>query len=736
MSEPQIFLDESMEITPLDGFIVVETEIEFLRNDGAERLWARGNQLCDYVNAVYQARKVKVTKVTTPRTRLFPLLGETAKKIDASLLDRLLETLESENPRTLAELLHYLTREEFWIQPTSIEHGANFLMINLSEDLLDLAEAQRQIWLNTIQDQKLNQIYARNFNEREDFLQQWLLDETTRQNLGEFPLQISDQNAALFRDEIGRKLRSTNGEAVTRFPKKTPNKKIYAKAALDYFSHNTIQLTSDYIARISSLLSSAERVYLEKLLPPVPVTPLDISADFQTALNWATDLYLPFRSYQNETGKCDEADALASSFADWLLENYPRLTNLDRETSPINLKTFYTVKNLLEREFWVLWVVVDGLSYQNHQKLLKLLGEKSANLRVAKNSPVFAVLPTITEKAKYGLTSGKFPSENSGRDWSPKNNFLAEFANGVYAGSAGTAKISDGLQRETPTVCYWNYLNIDACYHNQTDLTFIQHEVDAQLQGLAGKINQLVDSARDKNRVAVVICSDHGQMTSSCRKLEIELSEKYAHGRTALDNDRQVFAYSNSAFVKTNDGETVYLNPTSFRLSEPTTIALGSTYFVDLKANAANGAVGVHGGLFPEEAIIGMAVLMRQPSHKKLTVTANGNGETGKSGTLLLTIDNPNATTVNPLSITINNLEIGNQTELLFGKVAAQKTVNFEISIEKFPAPTDGDEFLINGTLRYEFDDATQEDCVVTGKLICKSLYATKNPSLLDRFKK
>jgi hypothetical protein len=737
MIQRQIFLDESKENQPFEGFTIVENEIEFLQANSAQMLWVRG-QVCNFARAVCKARKLKVTEVESPRSRLRPILGEVVERIKMSLVVRALEIVENYNPQTLAELLYFFTHDDFWTQPVTLEHAARFLTIEIKPEFDDLAETQRKFWLKAVEDRNLKKIYTQKFDERENFLHKWLFDETTRQNLGEFPLALTEKHAVLLSDEIGRRLRMTEGAAVEDFPQKTLNKKIYAKAIIDYFSHNKGFLTADRIARIASLLSSVERARLEKLLPQSDITPLSAFADFQTALDWTTEKYLPFRAAQIETGACEEADVLAASFADWLLENYPKMTNLDRETSPINLRTFYLVKNLLESGFWVLWTVVDGLNYPNHQKLLQLLGEKSANLRVAENSPVFAVLPTITEKAKFGLTSGKFPSEDRQPKFDPHKTFLKYFPDGVYAESEGKNTLLKGLKRENPTVCYWNYLEIDKCFHDHSNLIFLNHDIDKLLRGLADDINQLVLlSGNNLNRVAVVICSDHGQITSNCSKLEFDVGNRKAHGRTILEQGDQIFEYANSAFVKTNNRETVCLNPTSFRLREPTIVALGSGYFVDLKANDRDGAIGVHGGLFPEEVVVGLAALMREPQRKIVSATVGGNGETGRSGMLILTIDNPNSVTINPLSMKIENLEFGSQGELLLGKVAAHRAINFEIPIEKFPVPTDGEEFEIKGVLNYEFfDDGTKAESHVSGRLICKSLYAAKNPSLLNRFKK
>lgn len=733
MSGRQIFLDESSENPPEVDSVVVETEIEFLQHDGAEKLWVRG-QVCDYVRAVYRVRQIKVIEAISPRARLRSLLGSTADTISPSLLAHSVEVLDRENPKSVAELLFHLTNEEFWTLPPSIEHSARFLTIDIDNKLLDVAEVQRKIWLDSNQDRNLNYIYAQALDERESLLRKWLFDETTRKTLGEFPLHLSDNHAKILGDEIGRRLRLSKGASIAEFPKKTPNKKIYAAAAIEYFSHNAIHLTSDYIAQVSSLLTPVERSRLEGLLPKTELSPLDTNANVQSALKWATEEYLPLRSFQVENGQGDEANTFAAMFADWMLENYPKLANADRETSPINLRTFYTVKSLSEK-YWVLWVVVDGLSYTNHQKLLQLLGEKSASLRVEQNFPLLAVLPTITEKAKYGLTTGNFPQENEQGGWGPRQVFLTSFPEGIYAGNAGAAKLTEGLNRETPTVCYWNYTSIDKCFHEQSDLVFVRHEVDGQLRSLAGKINQLVVTARDPNRVAVVICSDHGQVLGWCRKSQIEVKNLKAHSRTILADIAQTVDRANQSFAKNADGETVFLNPKSFRLSEPTTVALGSTFFADWGNQSSEEAIGVHGGLFPEEVVVGMSVLVRRPLRKLLTAVMSGAGETGKTGTVTLVIDNPNSASVTPLSINVEGIEIPEQGELLQMRIAPHQAATFEATVPNFPLPQTDDEYLIQGILRYEFDDGAQEECAVSGRLVCKSLYSTKNPKLRDRIK-
>lgn len=733
MVDKKVILDLSGENPPLEDFLIVTSEVGFLQNDGRTNLWVTG-QACNYARAVYESRNVSIVELDSPRSALRGIAGPVTDELDLVVLKRSLQILESEKPKTLAELIFHLTTDDFWILPPSQSHAAKLLVLDLEDELIGFGRVQLNLWRETITDPNLGRIYQSDFDEHESVLRDWLFNKRIRKELGEYPEILNGKYAELLRMELGQQLRSSKGSAISEFPKSTPNKKVYGKAIVEYFSHNPSALSADSIAVVSSLLSSNERAVLEGLLPQSDITPLSKLTDVDQALLWVTDKYLPFRAAQAETNECHESDQMALSFAEWMLENYPALTSIERDESPLNIRTFYTVERL-SRQYWVLWVVVDGLSFMNHKHLVQLISSKSSNLRAAEDLCLLSILPTITEKAKYGLTTGKFPQENSSSDWNTKNNFYSAFPNGVYAGNSGMAELADGLKREIPTVCYWNYTKIDKCHHDYTQLSFLKHEIDSQLHTLANHINHIVSTAYDINRVAVVVCTDHGQLTARCNKLDVGVGDCDAQGRTLLyKNQKPVI--SDAAFVKSVDGEMVDLNPKSFRLSEPTTVALKSTYFVDLKGNEFVEAIGVHGGLYPEEVVVGMTVLTRQPSYQTISATITGDGESGRSGLVRLSIDNPNSLTVNPLSITVEALNIEEQGELLLAKVGSHTTLEVDLPIDQFPQPTAGDDFPIRGTMNFEFGDGTQETCAVSGSLNCKSMYKAKNPSLLDRFKK
>ena len=124
--------------------------------------------------------------------------------------------------------------------------------------------------------------------------------------------------------EAGRQLRLSKGSAVQSFPHSSLNKEIYGKAIVDYFAHNSDALSIDVLASASSFLSFNERSALEKLLQGSHLEPLAVEAPLDQALEWAVAKYFPQRTSQIEDGLSFEGDAMAASFADWILASYPR----------------------------------------------------------------------------------------------------------------------------------------------------------------------------------------------------------------------------------------------------------------------------------------------------------------------------------------------------------------------------------------------------------------------------
>jgi len=333
-------------------------------------------------------------------------------------------------------------------------------------------EAQAQRWSKQCEE-PLAQIYRTPVSERETVIRQWLginCDETLSKQLGAFPFELSEPFISEYRSYWGKQLRKTQGAAISSLPVESPNVNQIAEVAYNYFRENPQNLTEE----------------------------------------------------QEDTSK-----QLATSFSEWVLEQYPRLTNMDREIIPINLRTHWLVSQLIKQRR-VLWVVVDGLNFINNRRLLELLAQtetESANL---------AVIPAVTNMAKWALVTGQFPSENSEQNWDIRRAFLKTFEGSVYVGSENIARLKEQLNSKN-NLFFWNVMTLDNHYHSQTDPSAIVHQVESDLSSLAKNISDVVMEVPDRNELAVLLSSDHGQLLGPSPPIASELANTKAHGRLAYD---------------------------------------------------------------------------------------------------------------------------------------------------------------------------------------------------------
>lgn len=739
----KLMLDASRENDCPNGFLPVESETEFLRLDGGEQpLFVRGELLCQWVRELCRARGIKegesFVELPSPRNRLRSLIGDWANCVQADVLARAVDLFNQHPNLTRGELLARLTGMDFLAEATSREHAARWLLAEFGAELTPLVEAARELYVRGCPDEALKRLYQLALNERQMALKEWLSADDEFAELGLFPIAVEGAAAEMLKDLWGQKLRQTNGQVLERLSAKNPNARQIAVEAYEYFRHQRTHLTLGAVARIGSLLTPAQRSHLERLVPRDVPEPLPVDANEQEALEWAINLYLPYREWQvtaalDEQAEAQAAEELGGSFADWLLENYPRLTTKSIENSPLNVRGKYVV-NELSKSYRVLWVVVDGLNYLNHRRLLRLLANADAALSVEQDYRLLAVLPTITEKAKYGLTSGLLPRQNAKNEWDIRKVLSFTFPYARYAAETQVEKLKAALADQSIKLCYWNMTAVDACYHKQTDGETIRHSLEAQLQALANIIGSLVTEAPDPDSVAVVIGTDHGQMLGPCFKYADKLKLAEPHGRTAKGNPLDLAIRADQAYLKSPDGSAVVLDPTMFQLNELTTVALKSYYFESWSKDVQGRAWGIHGGLFPEEVVVGLSVLIRKHQRKPIAANVTGTGEVGKPGRITLWIDNPNPAPVHLLRLdgvdeSWLSLPVNREVEGL-----SQSPVELELS--KYPAPVSGEQLNVTGTLSYEFSDGVRHECEVTGVLVCKQMYSGQRPSLRDRFKK
>ena len=83
--------------------------------------------------------------------------------------------------------------------------------------------------------------------------------------------------------------------------------------------------------------------------------------------------------------------------------------------------------------------------------------------------------------------------------------------------------------------------------------------------------------------------------------------------------------------------------------------------------------LGCHGGLFPEEVVIGFSILKTTLKRSPVIVTCRGEGRANQSGKLEITINNFNSVSLTNLSLYIKEIPSLNTGKILEKTIAPQQ---------------------------------------------------------------
>jgi hypothetical protein len=469
-----------------------------------------------------------------------------------------------------------------------------------------------------------------------------------------------------------------------------------ANVAANVLKVKSAWLTETRLNKLAPFLDSHLLYKLRTLIPPKPPTPLSADADITRALDWATAEYLPYRRWQALNASNDphrvEAEILAESFVNWLLNAYPSLKLDSVADSVLN----YSVAAEVARrstESPVFWVVVDGLGWLEHLELVRKLCSLQGFSLSVQPIPKIAILPTKTEFAKWSLYAQLLPSHSS---WEPdagkgfRSTALSErFTDAPSRREALAVDIRAASRR----IYCWDTTKYDSLFHNDTDWAHLSGvAVPNMLSMIADEIGYFVSQHPDPPSVQVVICSDHGQLIGENQEL------------TSLPPQ---FEYSGRlSFGAVQDPRFVTLDADKFGLPRTISIVRGSGCIRPYQVNQSGDAMGMHGGLLPEEAVVGVSVLRLGVKRKPITVLCRGNGKAQQHGVLHVEIVNPN-----DVRITDSYLYIPEISELQGGvpiridvEAFGQSTIDLNIGKwPELPTGSKSESLKLTGGLRFQF---------------------------------
>jgi hypothetical protein len=215
------------------------------------------------------------------------------------------------------------------------------------------------------------------------------------------------------------------------------------------------------------------------------------------------------------------------------------------------------------------------------------------------------------------------------------------------------------------------------------------------LRAIAEEIQSFIHEFPNPDQLQVVIATDHGQMLGKSAQLTHCPPELEVKGRVAIG--------------KTDDSRFVVLERDRYGLPHDLSIVRGSASFGAYSYTTDKAIIGSHGGLFPEEVVVGVSVLRKSVKRNLVLISCKGEGEARKPGTLEIEIDNPNAVELIDLCLRVKDLPTLKGGLPLSQSVPANQKISFSLQLPEYPErppSQEGDRLPLSGELTFRFANA------------------------------
>jgi len=624
------------------GYRVIATELEWLQYfhvrelDEPQHYWISGSYLCNFTRKWLDLHNLSHTiaaEKQEPIIFLQSLLGDAINSINLtqwqspplehylhSLCDRLSHyQLTKPEADPIVELLADITGDhQIWTDSPSINHLAQWLSINVHDHFQPFEKYWQQVIIKSVNNPQLAAAYR--VENKQELLRSWIgLSSTTNitQDFGEFPLGLPVQFVKELNNYWQQKILESEGKILDTITLDLPHIQQITNLAYELSIKHPELIVNDRIHRLP--YSVSQRNKLLNLLPPDLPQALDLNVSVSDAINWAIEKYLPFRQWELTVAKKAiherESDRLGESFAHWLYQQYPNLKTQSVADSPLNYSTAYLVTQLAKHNP-VLWVVVDGLGWLDHQELLQYLTEGSLSKNTLKIetelSPRISILPTKTEYAKWSLYT-QLPCDRS--DWSPEiAQAFPQMGMGDRYTDGRKNMLLEDLRKAKYSLFCWDTEELDRLYHESRDWDSLYHsDRPATLRKLAVQIHYCIQQHPQPEGLKVVIASDHGQLMGDVPLLQNPPLDVNGSGRIAIGG--------------TEDPRCFVLEAKAFGLPKDISVPKSSSCFSTFQRTSQGLGIGLHGGLFPEEAIIGVSVLSQSVERSPIKMNLTGKGK-------------------------------------------------------------------------------------------------------------
>ncbi len=616
---------------------LITTEVDFLQHapNTQTPLFVRGRVLCDWAEAFFAGRQLPIQEAISPSTELRALCPALTDSQCQAIYTQLQSTYSSlERPLSIHRILDALLPAQLWQQFPSRLHAANYLLwlseAQIKEWMQPLLAAQCEHWQREFTDVAQIAYSAHDASSAQALLDSWLGVPGSRPvtGLGAFPpLDIPAQPQERVRKAWRRTIIESHGDCLAQLDNLLVPpliKQIVAKEAVAYYRDHPDELDEPRVHLLNKHLGSKEQSELRTwLAPKAPSAPPEPA---EALLAWFQEEYLPYRLWQSTYSNADSAreivEKAARQFALWYLVEYPKA--LMGGALRQHLSFVQTAKlSTHDQSATTLLIVLDGLHAADAQYLRLAVQRHTSRLTALVDGLAFAPLPTITEFCKDALLKGLPPAQT--KQVNPIGAILPENESPVQQLSAA----------RKGKLYIWRVLEPDRTYHWRNANEMLKREVEAQLEGIARKIADIVEQVPADIPLQIVVTTDHGRLLARSVRTVDAPSGMQAHGRTAWGNASR--AYPASGYII--EDEIVFLHGERFGLPDNTAIILSEAAFrtVDGKAGSE---LFPHGGLYPEEVIIPWLIYVRDATQPQVEIEVHGRGQAGKHGEIAVRVIN------------------------------------------------------------------------------------------------
>ena len=321
-------------------------------------------------------------------------------------------------------------------------------------------------------------------------------------------------------------------------------------------------------------------------------------------IRWATEEYLPYRFWLENTGRLDgEIAESAGAYGDWLYRSFGELRY---HSQRMTWKALLGLKDeMKEHPGPVLVVVVDNLNakfYPDLQAQMQHQGYYERDL-----SYCFSMVPSCTAVSKKCLMTGHYaPFEGTAYKKPVEDAWSARLRRPVlYIGSIGDLRTVSQCEHD---VYFLNYLPLDITLHLSEYTTGLSHAqaIRGYLTSLAQDIRAFARRIGAERNLMIIVVSDHG--STRIPKGAVNVIEGKFYRERAEDEHHRYISVSDEELNRLPENakyDCYIFDRQAFQLDANYLVARRLYRFLPTDENTY-----IHGGLTPEETLVPLAVYL------------------------------------------------------------------------------------------------------------------------------